>query len=406
MSFKMISLYETCPTADSSSKFLFDFQEFTGITDSNLRDMLADSSVSPLNFIHTIEYYYYTLVHLYQPTNNLTCNSMPWYYGGYLYYKNKIRPTIRGLITPNLPEIDRYVANFNRYFIKPKEDDSPNRSKVIQQFRKFIQEERKEFEYHLSPRQIIHRLANELLLFVTNPTLCNPYASEVSLEDGIIHFSLSVPDMDGEDLGTYFVDYNPIHFSGKAQAFLQGGNYLTNDYIHPHASSSGEICLGDRLSAVNAVYKEGSLLFSLSTICAILQTYNADSPYIELDYLVNGKSSCCYRCATDIDESEVYTVNSEDYCEDCVGTCDYCCDLQDIDDLYSVNDGDLTLCKSCLTGAAGVCHSCNEYWLLEELVNKSGSIGEIPTICPNCIEELDDHNSKEEERVGEAPFHE
>lgn len=404
MSFKLISSYDTRSLSEGCSRFLFDFQEFTGIDSQHLHDMLAGTGVKPLDFIQSIENYYYTLVKLFQPTNNLFCDRMPWNYCCYLYYKNKIKPIVRFsadgyLVRPRDTNDAGYVPEFSQYF---------KRSRKNARVKNFIneakiREERKEFQYRLSPRQIIHRFANELLLFISDPKLCNPHASRVSLENNVISFFLSVPDMDGEDLGTYEVSYAPIRPYGNVSAYLTGGDYNTNGYIHPHANESGDICLGNRASAVGTVYTEGSLLFSLSTLCAVLQTYNGGSPYIELDHLINGESLYCHRCDNEMDSDEVYYIDGCDYCSDCVGSCDCCDCTQNVDYLYSVNNSEITLCGPCLNSKADVCRSCDEYWFKEELVERTNEYGKVCLVCPECVDQWDEDHSEKEE--GEAPFH-
>lgn len=406
MSFKLISLCETYPDRDPRSFFLFDFEEFTGITNNNLLDMLTGTTVRPLDFIQYVEDCYYALTHLCQPTNNITSN-MPWNYCCYLYYKNKIKPTIKfdadGYIICPSSNISYYTDNFSMYFRRKAKNSTKNSA-----CRSKIREEREEFKHRLSPRQIIHRLANELLLFISDPALCNPHASQVSLENKSIVFNLSVPDMEGTDLGTFVVTYFPVNRFGKTLTNITGGNFNTNAYIHPHADGDGDVCLGNRTNAVSSVYTEGSLLFSLSTICAVLQTYNENSPYIELDDLVNGESYYCYTCGDHIDVGETYYTEGNDYCQECVGACDRCMDIKPADCLYSVNDGEITLCDPCITRFADTCISCGEYWITKELLERVGSSKHV-LICPECIEEWDETHSEEEEeeeKKGEAPFHE
>lgn len=67
------------------------------------------------------------------------------------------------------------------------------------------------------------------------------------------------------------------------EAFRQPGQPLHNGQIHPHISSSGQICWGDASTLIDSARENRDVAGLVKIITDWLTLYNANSPYVRID---------------------------------------------------------------------------------------------------------------------------
>ena len=116
----------------------------------------------------------------------------------------------------------------------------------------------------------------------------------------------------------------------------------------------------------------------------------------------------CVSCGCIIDDDDVYWVDGEAYCHDCVSCCDHCGDTTRNDNLYEVHDcwgNCIMVCECCRDYHYSWCERCGEYYPSDEVYWVES---EDRSVCRECYEEYyftcshcgeiynwDDHNYDE-----------
>jgi len=137
----------------------------------------------------------------------------------------------------------------------------------------------------------------------------------------------------------------------------------SEDVTHPHISNE-KLCEGDGHTAIKTALEQGRLCDFFTMVKGILNTYNPDSPYINL-YDWDGVA--CYDCG--------YVMSSEDcyYCCHCER--DYCSECSTY-----CRDCEETICLGC----AGQCQSCEEP-ICSSCARRCADCGKF--FCDRCMED-------------------
>ncbi len=123
---------------------------------------------------------------------------------------------------------------------------------------------------------------------------------------------------------------------------------------HPHVSGE-RLCCGEAIPALRQCFRAGRLLDGLLMIRSVLNTYNPDSAYVQID---QWEGRPCYDCATNLpEESLIFCEHCrQEYCEDCVSVCNVCCEAYCLSCCGRCEDCDQSICPSCRV----VCDDCGE----------------------------------------------
>ena len=120
-----------------------------------------------------------------------------------------------------------------------------------------------------------------------------------------------------------------------------------SNVVHPHVSHE-VLCAGDAASAINDALEAGRLCDFFLIIRSTLQTYNPDSPYVDLN---NWQGHPCDDCGHVMGEDDSCWCDHCDrsYCDGCMRTCAGC---------------DVFRCHACLNNCPAcdecICESCVE----------------------------------------------
>lgn len=114
---------------------------------------------------------------------------------------------------------------------------------------------------------------------------------------------------------------------------------VDSNVTHPHVSSE-KVCEGDGSVTIRAALEQGRLSDFFTIVTSILNTYNPDSPYVNLH---EWDGTPCYDCGYTMSSDNSYFCPfcDYDYCEECSTYCRSC---------------DETTCLSC----ANECPVCGE----------------------------------------------
>jgi hypothetical protein len=149
---------------------------------------------------------------------------------------------------------------------------------------------------------------------------------------------------------------------------------------HPHVSDE-RVCLGDAATAVHAALRAGRLADVFLLVRNVLQTYNADSPYVALE---SWEYESCPECGgpRDADNNWYCETCGRDFCDSCVGSCHDCDASTCHGCLRTCDHCDNTFCPDCLANCAACGERCCRDCLSDDL-------------CPTCFQEKeseDDHD--------------
>lgn len=85
----------------------------------------------------------------------------------------------------------------------------------------------------------------------------------------------------------------------------------------------------------------------------------------------NHEELTCTYCGCIIDSGDEFEHNGQTYCDDCFhelfAVCDHCGDIVDVDDLVSVDGGDMYVCQDCADYHYTLCDHCHEYFSRENI---------------------------------------
>jgi len=131
------------------------------------------------------------------------------------------------------------------------------------------------------------------------------------------------------------------------------------EYYHPHVSTNGELCKGDGTELMQNALNQGRLEDFFTIVESILNTYNGESPYEELEEWYNPNREGQFRCQ-----------NCDEWRDDENGNwCSLC---------------ETTLCDGCIDAmfqGDGICQSCDK-WHCGECTERCGGCGDA--VCTNC----------------------
>jgi hypothetical protein len=132
---------------------------------------------------------------------------------------------------------------------------------------------------------------------------------------------------------------------------------------HPHVQDE-VLCEGDGRHAIRLALSQGRLLDFFTLIAAVLRSYNAESPFVELS-LWNGTS--CTDCGSFMEENEEYSCRrcGTNICSECETACCGCN-------------------SSCCSNCIGACSGCDDQFCARCLTNCRGC---RTPICEGCLDQ-------------------
>ena len=152
---------------------------------------------------------------------------------------------------------------------------------------------------------------------------------------------------------------------------------------HPHVSNE-ILCEGEGSGAIRAALEEGRLCDFFSMVRSILETYNADSPYVALS---DWDGTSCADCGYVMDSEEVYHCSrcNDAVCDNCSRVCTDCGEIVCGDCASTCEACDKTLCPNCAKAKCSECESI----CCESCINDG--------LCPNCKEEMENEEDEEQQ---------
>jgi len=158
---------------------------------------------------------------------------------------------------------------------------------------------------------------------------------------------------------------------------------------HPHVQNQ-TLCEGDGRSAIQMALEQGRIGDFFVLVQQILRTYNADSPYVDLESWLGIP---CHDCGETIAEEESYGCDecSHRLCDHCVCICDNC---------------EVTLCHGCVNRCAG----CDQTFCSTCLCDCSNCAQEYcsdcmeHSLCETCQESKEDDAQSENTPTHTSPF--
>jgi hypothetical protein len=156
---------------------------------------------------------------------------------------------------------------------------------------------------------------------------------------------------------------------------------------HPHVMDE-ILCEGDGKHGIRRALSEGRLLDFFTLVSGVLQTYNAESPFVELA-LWSGSS--CSDCGALVDEDYSYSCQKcgDSICGECETVCGGCDD---------------SCCSSCI----GMCSACEESFCRRCLKPCEGCHRHV---CSGCLDEQErctkchEDESENEDGTSGSPTH-
>ncbi|HKQ50411.1 MAG TPA: hypothetical protein VJZ71_20220 [Phycisphaerae bacterium] len=132
---------------------------------------------------------------------------------------------------------------------------------------------------------------------------------------------------------------------------------------HPHVRDE-RICLGEAAAPIQQALADGRVCDLFILVRSVLQTYNADSPFISL---AKWDGRPCHDCGYSMDDEESYWCEGceHDFCDQCVSCCRSC---------------DQSYCKNCLRDCA-ICGNAH----CEACLRRCRACEE--SVCAECLKE-------------------
>lgn len=152
---------------------------------------------------------------------------------------------------------------------------------------------------------------------------------------------------------------------------------------HPHVSHD-RVCEGDGHIPIRRALEQGRFCDFFTLIVNILQTYNPQSPYVELDKW-EGRS--CYDCGCTVSDEDCYCCEScdESFCAYCSTCCEICSVTICLGCAYQCPSCEIPVCGNC----TAKCKDC-EKTFCENCVNEKG-------LCEECQEKRKENKDDEQE---------
>jgi hypothetical protein len=212
----------------------------------------------------------------------------------------------------------------------------------------------------------------------------------VDHQSGVIRATTDRIVLDEIDLGPFRIELHLDQLCGNSGAgsfrciAMQPNPAASNESTtHPHVQSE-TLCGGEASLPLSNALKQGRLADAFILVRSVLQTYNADSPYVSL---AHWSGSRCDDCDDTTDSEGLYACEGcgNSVCEDCHSSCDSCSRGRCRSCLDRDEIADEDLCGACRT----TCGACNRTVDKEQVDSDTG-------LCPGCLE---DHNSNQEQET-------
>ena len=113
-------------------------------------------------------------------------------------------------------------------------------------------------------------------------------------------------------------------------------------HIHPHVGVSGGLCEGNAELPIKNALNEGRIYDFFNIVYNTLNSYNLESPYVELEAWLNSHFKSCEGCG-DRARTDYCSQCGNEFCENCRRFCGL---------------GDRYLCVSCTQSAEDGCDEC------------------------------------------------
>ena len=135
------------------------------------------------------------------------------------------------------------------------------------------------------------------------------------------------------------------------------------DVTHPHVKQERP-CVGDAGTSIEQALKTGRLCDLFMMVRSVLQTYNGESPFVELEHW---EGRPCFECEQVVGPDDSFCCErcEHDFCHDCIACC-----------------GDCSL--SCCAGCIDRCGRCGESCCADCLTTCT-RCGQLS--CSSCVEE-------------------
>ena len=230
------------------------------------------------------------------------------------------------------------------------------------------------------------------------PSLRQVYSDLYQLEQEFGHVELRRDDnsiavatahivLEGVDLGRFEIRLRLDASNGSEPLSM-----LTVTALDPHPAASDSavthphvvndmLCSGEATFAMRAALRDGRLCDMFLLTRSVLNTYNAESPYVPLE---NWDGRPCVDCGYTTDEDECYCCQwcDHDLCDECISYC-RSCDLSVCGGcLQNCECCEDPCCESCLQPCSECGHGCCTGCLKSE-------------VCQLCIEEKENNDEIE-----------
>ena len=182
-------------------------------------------------------------------------------------------------------------------------------------------------------------------------------------------------------LGRFKINLNvssfkdPYESDGALYVSALDPNY-SHDYVHPHVSEGGVVCLGEGVHIIRKALEEGRVLDYFIILKQLLNSYDAEGSYTRLESWGEHDDEdrmSCRDCGYDTSDSYFCDCCEHSYCQDCYGHCETCdegvcdtcrlvcvsctCALCPACDSTNCTDCGSSLCESC--AGKEICVGCN-----------------------------------------------
>lgn len=174
----------------------------------------------------------------------------------------------------------------------------------------------------------------------------------------------------------------------------------SEDVTHPHVRDR-QLCAGEATVPIARALQQGRITDAFLSVRAVLETYNASSPYVALE---DWHGRPCSDCGTSVDPDNASTCQQCDQlcCEECISWCDIC----ETAFCRSCLEEDVESGRLCCRSCRHRCGGCNRIVDASSWVEETG-------LCPECHEdhlqeqendhdEPDDHNAVPSDSGGTA----
>ena len=164
----------------------------------------------------------------------------------------------------------------------------------------------------------------------------------------------------------------------------------SDDSYHPHVRED-TLCEGSGATGIAQALQDGRIFDAMVIIQQVMQTYNHDSTYSDLENWHQAKTPCD-RCGDSVPTSDVHTCADckRELCDDCAAACDSC---------------DCTVCPSCRVRCCDcngvVCPDCQNSCFTCGCVVCDGCVKVQPgtqhRLCSECFDKAEEEAAEEDD---------